>query len=192
MISSRWSSHRFLPVPSSSLRRQLAAVVPGQRHGGPRFVGGELELDDRPLGIALLVVARRFGLDRDRVAQIEGHERHVDRVAGHVAQGAGAEIPEAAPGERMIAVAERPLWRGPSHRSQCRFAGPASGRPGRSAALRPDRAIGPDVNFLHRADRAGPNERGRLAQAAVGRALVAHLRGRLSFRGPPRPCRRAS
>ena len=48
---------------------------------------------------------------------------------------------------------------------------------GPAFALRPDRAIGPDVDFLHGADLAGLDLRGGLAHRVEGRVLVAHLRG---------------
>ena len=56
------------------------------------------------------------------------------------------------------------------------------------AALRPDRPIRPDVNFLDVAERAGLHHRGRLAEATLAVSLVAHLRGDLHFRGRLRPC----
>ena len=46
-----------------------------------------------------------------------------------------------------------------------------------SRRLRPDRPIRPDVDFAHRADGAGLDDFDRFAQAVLGRALVAHLRG---------------
>ncbi len=74
--------------------------------------GRVVEGDDRPLRIAVLVVAGTLGLNGDRIAKIQGHVGHVHGVTGHVAQGAGAEIPPAAPGEGMIAVGIGPLRRG--------------------------------------------------------------------------------
>ena len=97
---------------------------------GRQEVAGNSKGDDRPLGIAVLVVARGLGLDRRRIAQVEPHERHVHRVAGHVAQGPGAEVPPAAPGERVIAVGVRP------HRAPGRATGPSRGSPGGSASAR--------------------------------------------------------
>ena len=41
------------------VRGRFAAVVPGHRHAGAVGVGGEIEVDDRPLRIAVAVVARR-------------------------------------------------------------------------------------------------------------------------------------
>ena len=136
-------------------RRQVAAVVPVHRERGAAVELGKLELDLRPLRVAVAVVPGALGLDRDRVAQVEGHERHVAGVAGHVAQRAGAEVPPAAPGERMIAVAVRPLRRRaePDVPVERRRAPASIGGP--ALALRPDRAIGPDVDFLDRADLAG-------------------------------------
>ena len=48
-------------------------------------------------------------------------------------------------------------------------------------ALRPDGAIGPDVNFLHGAELPSANLRGRFAHRIVGGELVAHLRGDVVF-----------
>ena len=119
------------------------------------------------LGIGLAVVARGRRLHAHRIAQVEAHVRHVERVAGHVAQGAGAKLPPAAPLERMIGRMIRPHFRradelGPVHvRRHC-------GRVGRPVdALRPDRAVRPDVNFLDRAQRAALEDRGRLAEVVV-------------------------
>src|SRR6185503_17793795 len=50
-------------------------------------------------------------------------------------------------------------------------------------ALRPDRAVGPDVNFLDPADQAGMNDFDGAAQAGLGAALVAHLGGELLLGG---------
>ena len=59
-------------------------------------------------GYISLLLPERVGFDRDRIEQVQCHERHVHRVASHVAQGAGAEIPETAPRERMISVGVGP------------------------------------------------------------------------------------
>src|SRR5437763_12522228 len=45
-------------------------------------------------------------LDRLGVEQPERHGGDVDRVAGHVAEGAGAEVEPAAPGERVVGRSE--------------------------------------------------------------------------------------
>ena len=87
---------------------ELAAVIPLHLHvlAVPQL--GEVEVDHRPLGIGLFVVAAGVGLHSGRIAEIERHKRHVERVAGHVAQGSGAEVPEAAPREGMVAHAIGP------------------------------------------------------------------------------------
>ena len=93
-------------------------------------------------GIAVAVVARTISAwTDDRIAQVEGHEGHVEGVAGHVAQRAGAEVPPAAPVEGMIGfVAVGP----PGSAGQPEVPVQVFGRHrpdwGRSSALRPDRA----------------------------------------------------
>src|SRR5438034_3934591 len=97
---------------------QLAAGIerPGQRVGdflGARRIQAAVPPPDLDLGsIALRVEgvgdarARRrapppqlglLGLDPRRVAEVERPERRIHRVTGDVAQGAGAEVPPAAP-----------------------------------------------------------------------------------------------
>ena len=116
-------------------------------------------------------------------------------VARHIAQRAAAEIVEAAPVERLIEVAaersgslRRPdvYGRGcaaPSHRSQSSVSGTRRRRRNLGEALRPDRPVGPGVDFGDVADLAGPDHLRALAGAFVRVALVAHLRRDLILGG---------
>ena len=54
---------------------------------------------------------------------------------------------------------------------------------GPAHALRPDRAIGPDHDFLDRPENPGPDQLDALAEAVLGRALVAHLGAELLLGG---------
>src|SRR5439155_522764 len=85
------------------IRWPHAAIVPGERQRRHVAAGRELVTDDFPARRVLRLVritAERF--DGSWIFQVERPERGVENVAGHVAQGAGAEIPPAAPGERVI------------------------------------------------------------------------------------------
>ena len=95
---------------------------------------GEVEADARGRGERLRKgPGSNFALDDVGVAQVERPEGHVDGVAGHVAQRAGAEVVPAAPFEDVIDILlEWPLGRGPSHRSQSSSAGIGSLPLGRS------------------------------------------------------------
>ena len=156
---------RVAVVPPELERRQVSALR-------------ELEADARGLGEGLRVNARgQFALDDVGIAELERAERHVDGVAGHVAQGAGAEIIPAAPLERVIDV----LLEGPlAGRAEPEI--PVQVRrdrvlPARAVqALGPDRAVGPDMQFERFADHARLDDFDGAAQAALGAALVAHLR----------------
>src|SRR6266446_3397782 len=76
-------------VPNQLYRRHVAARRKFPRDGGPPRISFRI---DRP----------RLGGDGRRILKFESHERHVGGVTGHVTQSAGAEIPPATPGERMI------------------------------------------------------------------------------------------
>ena len=98
-------------------------------------------------------------LDRLGVEQLERHAGDVDRVAGHVAEGAGAEVQPAAPGERLVARVVRPVMGGAEELVPVDVVGDADGvSSGPADALRPDRAIGPDVDLLDRPEDAGPDQ----------------------------------
>ena len=68
-----------------------------------RFALGKVEANFGTDGIRFLVhPAERHRFNFRRVVEIQGAKRHVDRVACHVAQRAGAEILPAAPVERLV------------------------------------------------------------------------------------------
>src|SRR5262245_8885224 len=52
----------------------FAPVVPGDGNRRARTRRWKSELDDRPVGVTVAVMAGMFGLDRGRVLQVEGHE----------------------------------------------------------------------------------------------------------------------
>ena len=118
-----------------------------------------------------------------RVAEVQAHVGHVERVAGHVAQRAGAERPPAAPLERVIGRVIGPHFRRADELWPVHGLGHFGRVGGPVGPLRPDRAVGPDVNFLDLAQRAGLQNRGRFAEVVVGGALVAHLRGEVLLGG---------
>src|SRR5439155_17595973 len=100
-------------------------------------------------GRALAEQLGRFGLDPRRVAQVERPERRIHRVTGYVAQGAGAEVPPAAPLERRVRRMVRP--RGGRAEPQVPI------DPGWRVVLferpldrlRPDRSVGPELDLAH-------------------------------------------
>ena len=106
-------------------------------------------VNDRPLRIGLLVVATGDGLHAGRIAQIEGHEWHIERMTSHVAQSAGAKVPKTTPSKGLIAVAIRPLrrWSQPQIPVQMRRR-LCVGRT--TTSLRPNGPVCPDVDFLYR------------------------------------------
>src|SRR5205807_6897056 len=121
------------------------------REGRPVTPSREGIADDRPLGIAVLVVAGGLGLDGPRLAQIEPHVGHVHDVAGHIAQRPRAEVPEATPRERVIggaisidAIKPRRGLAEPEVAVQ----GAGNGRRSGVLALRPNRSVGPNVYLL--------------------------------------------
>ena len=79
--------------------------------GAASVARAEPGADDRPDRVALVVDDPRGidDLDRLGVEQLEGHAGDVDRVAGHVAEGAGAEVEPAAPVERLVIGVVRPV-----------------------------------------------------------------------------------
>ena len=189
---------------------RLAAVVPPQRHRVVLDLAGVVEemrmLEGNvcgPLGKGKADLrADRIGflvhgpegrrLDLCRVIEIERAKRHVDGVAGHVAQRAGTEILPATPVERLVdallilrlaRTLERP------HGSRTNPDVPIQGRGNRVFshrtlhALRPHRAVRPHMNLVHLADEAVLDRLHGATQAVRGAALVAHLRDELSVMG---------
>src|SRR6266581_883900 len=156
-------------------RRVQAAVAPHHLDLGAIALGGEGVRDARNRRRGLAEQLGRFGLDARGVAQAERPERRVHRVAGDVAQRAGAEIPPAAPLERCI----------------CRVVGPRGGGtepqvpvdPGRRVVLlerpldglRPDRPVGPQLDLAYRADGARLDPFPYLARPFAGVPLIPHL-----------------
>ena len=156
------------------------AFVPGELHRRQPFAGRELVGDRRPRRVRLGVDLAALGRDPHGQAQLERHERQVGRVAGHVAQRAGAEIPPPAPVMRMINRVVGPLGRRAHEQVPVHVAwdGGRLPRPGDDIGrLLPvlERAVGPDMNLGHVSDRARANDFRPAAKARLGRALVAHL-----------------
>src|SRR6185437_14085833 len=82
------------------------------------------------------------------ITELQRTERHVDRVACHVAQGAGAKINPSPPDEGMISVLlERPRWSRSEPEIPIKIRRNRIGTRGPRASLRPDRAIRPNVHF---------------------------------------------
>src|SRR4051794_28286078 len=88
------------------LRILLHTVIPKQRDGRHGPAGRKLELDGRALreheaaGAFLL-----DALDAGRRPELQRHVGSSEDVAGHIAEGAAAEIKNPAPVERLIEVA---------------------------------------------------------------------------------------
>ena len=110
--------------------------------------------------------------------ELESPIRRVEVVNPHVADGARAEVPEAAPFERHVGCVVRPLRCRPephlpveAWRHGLRLRRPQH-------ALRPPsrRTVGPDVQFLHVANQARAKDFHGAPGAFVGVALRAHLR----------------
>ena len=83
-----------------NLPGRAVAVAPGELHGRrPRgaAAGGEIQGHLHAGGRGVRIDGRAFGLDGGGIFQSQGPEGQVHEVAGHVAEGAGAEVPPAAP-----------------------------------------------------------------------------------------------
>src|SRR4029079_15467851 len=104
-------------------------------------------------------------------------------VTGHVTQGAGAEVPPAAPGEGAIGGVIGTLRRGsePQVPGDVGWDGGCVG--GALTALRPDGAVGPDVDFLDVSDDATLDPLHLGGAAFGGVTLVAHLGHDLGLAG---------
>ena len=80
-----------------------AAVIPPEFERGQSVALGKFKADARGLGIS---VGKEFGgllaFDDVGVTHLEGAKGHVHRVTGHVAEGTGAEVAHATPGEGVI------------------------------------------------------------------------------------------
>ena len=79
------------------------SFVPPEFERRKSFALGEVKADSRSERVGFVVNARRhFAFDLGGVAELKRAEGHVDSVAGHVTEGAGAEIAPAAPFEVMV------------------------------------------------------------------------------------------
>src|SRR4051812_29410457 len=96
-------------------------------------------------------------------------------MARHVSERAGAEVPPAAPGERMVVVAIGTLFGRPKPEVPIQARGYRLLRRALDA-LRPDRPVGPDVHLFDGPECAGADTVGISAHAVASRALVTHLR----------------
>lgn len=137
-------------------------------------------------------VARAFLLDAFDAGGRGEAERQVggsEDMTGHVADGSTAEVIEAAPVEGLIeiaaelvgvAIAAARVGAGFGRSEpEVPIEGGGDGRGWRNGSepLRPERAVGPGVDFSHVADLTGPNHFGGLAGALIRVALIAHLGG---------------
>lgn len=128
--------------------------------------------------------AVRHGLDAVRHAETQRPDERVEIVAAHVAEGAGTILEEAAPFERMdigAVIGVRGLGQ-PKFPIERVGSGLGGFRVG-GHALRPDRAVRPDVDFLHGAHHPGVEPFLEQAVFLEGVALVAHLGDDALFRG---------
>ena len=186
-------------------RRRLRRVVPYEFDLAAILVGFEFEGGRRARGEGVEVVSGASRDDARRVAQIGSLEDHVDVVASHVAESAGAEIPPSAPLEAMInAGPEFALGRDADPRfpidvlESCgdlsllffdqilndffvglfllRLFDELLHRHGAIGALRPNRTIRPNVDFGDIADDARFILSGGFAEPVADASLVAHLR----------------
>ena len=132
---------------------------------------GLLRIRDRDRALAVGV-----GLDLDREAELEGPERRVRVVHGHVADGTAAVVPPPAPAEGVVGARVAVV------RARAAPAVPGVRRIARRKRLglgeflhplRPHRAIGPAVDLLHVPPEVGVAQ--RLVAPHTGMALVAHL-----------------
>ena len=133
------------------------AVIPPEFEGREAIALGELEADARSEGVGFGVnLGGHFALDLGRVAELEGAEGHVDGVAGHVAERAGAEVGPAAPFERVVeAFFVGAHLSGADEAVPVEAIGDGVGAGGSIEALGPDGAVRPDVKFFGISDDAG-------------------------------------
>src|SRR5262249_19715564 len=119
-----------------------------------------------------------------RIPKTGGPERHIGRMAGHVAQGPGAKIEPTSPVERMINFLL--VW---AHRCRSQPQIPFEVRrhgvlPWRPAnTLRPNWAVAPHIDLPTRTDEPSLNHFHRAAKTVFRAALIAHLCHRLVLPG---------
>ena len=107
-------------------------------------------------------------------------------MTSHIAESPGTEIPEASPDEGEISTTVVAVGGGAEPAAPVHVFGNLVRfwyRGDRLGALRPDGAIGPDMDLGYVAESAGLYHLDTLAQSAGGRALVAHLGGDLMLLG---------
>lgn len=168
-------------------RAVLHAVMPGDFEGLV-FASGHVIDEGAPLGGAGRADGAADGVDFFGDELAEDGEGSVHDVAAHVTEGAGAELPPAAPGEGMDAVVALPSFDAFGHdHFEVGFGG-FSGEPEVpveigwgvhdlffEGVLGPDGAIGPEADFLEVTDGALFDPLFGEALAFHGAALVAHL-----------------
>src|ERR1035437_7873582 len=89
-------------MPVGTVRLGIASIKPPEGHGRLALASRELKADFGFERVGFLVNGRALGFDFHWVAELERAEGHVDGMAGHVPEGAGAEILPPAPVPRMI------------------------------------------------------------------------------------------
>src|SRR5690606_36969178 len=156
------------------------AVAPHHLDRRPVAPGREFVLHPRLLGRGLLEHRAAFGGDPSRVAQVEGPEGSVHRVAGDVAQGTGAVVPPAAPAERGIRRVIGPLGRGSLPQVPVKGGMRVVGIAGTINALGPDRPVAPVVDLANLADRPRLVPLANDSCSLAGVSLISHLRGKTS------------
>ena len=150
-------------------------MIPGQVHRRLLAAGRKLVVDLHVVRHVVVALRGLFalGLDRRRIAQVEGPERQVHVVAAEVGQRAAAEIPPVAPIEMEVRRVERPHRRRPDPQI-------VVDRRRRRALLdahaRPNAAAHPHVHARDRADLAGLDDLDDAAIVVAGVDLRAHLR----------------
>lgn len=166
------------------------AVVPVDIEGWAvfavrEFTGGVAPFDDGAEGELVVAVAVDFeDFDLGGEAWIHAHEDAVHGVAGHVGEGAAAEVVEAAPFEGMVDILFEGAHGGwPDPEVPVDVVGDGVFAGWAWAALRPDGAVGEAVDFGDIAEEAAVDEFVDAAVAVIGVALVAHLSGDLVFLG---------
>ena len=150
-------------------------VAPHEAHRRPGAAGREVVGDARHRRRRLREEGRRLGHDARRLVELQGPERRVHRVAGDVAEGAGAVVPPPAPAERVIGGVVRPLGGGPQEQVPVEARRRVVGLGGPLDGLRPDGPVGPVLHLAHRPDDAGLDPLADEPGAVVGVALVPHL-----------------
>ncbi len=171
--------------------RQESPVIPMQLHRRHFSRSGKLVMHTGGEWHRFFEYGRRTGGDRFRSAKLQRSENRSQVMNAHVAKSAGTEIPPTAPAKWSVRRMIWPRWGGPKpqipiHRlGNCRcifWPLDALGPPQRHLAAM-CRAIGPDMHFAHRANRAIVEPFVNEPVALERHPLVAHLRGDLRLAG---------